>query len=332
MIRRTIKRDGNKSSFTINGKPVSRSVALKFSQSFAIQVDNLCQFLPQDKVAEFAALTPIELLHSTQRAAAGPEMIEWHDGLKRLRAEQKRLEIENRADKEVLANLENRQEMQRADVERMRQRAEIKRKIEIFEFLRPIVEYKDFHKTYEALKATKVEFQRQYDALKSDLEPALQAVTGKKHYIDQLELVREHRKHLVDQAAERASERGKKIENFENSINDLNLQIEAERKSGQKHKSEATSVQQTLSRLRRQLDEEAVEFEPDYFNEKLVRCIAGKKQPLKASFCADTRPREKNDSRSGNSRPRLEKYRIGGVRWLKKSKDFSAISSKPSVC
>lgn len=307
-------------------------MALKFSQSFAIQVDNLCQFLPQDKVAEFAALTPIELLHSTQRAAAGPEMIEWHDGLKRLRAEQKRLEIENRADKEVLANLENRQEMQRADVERMRQRAEIKRKIEIFEFLRPIVEYKDFHKTYEALKATKVEFQRQYDALKSDLEPALQAVTGKKHYIDQLELVREHRKHLVDQAAERASERGKKIENFENSINDLNLQIEAERKSGQKHKSEATSVQQTLSRLRRQLDEEAVEFEPDYFNEKLVRCIAGKKQPLKASFCADTRPREKNDSRSGNSRPRLEKYRIGGVRWLKKSKDFSAISSKPSVC
>ena len=151
-MRRVIKRDGNKSFFFLNDKPVGRNKVYELAQSFAIQIDNLCQFLPQDKVAEFAALTPIELLHSTQRAAAGPEMLEWHESLKKLRAQQKKLQTDNQADKDLLANLENRQEMQRADVERMRQRAEIKRKIEMMEFSRPVTQYKDYHQQYEAAK------------------------------------------------------------------------------------------------------------------------------------------------------------------------------------
>ena len=33
-----------------------------------IQVGNLCQFLPQEKVAEFARMNPQELLESTEKA------------------------------------------------------------------------------------------------------------------------------------------------------------------------------------------------------------------------------------------------------------------------
>ena len=35
-----------------------------------IQVHNLCQFLPQDKVQEFAKMTPQELLENTQKAVS----------------------------------------------------------------------------------------------------------------------------------------------------------------------------------------------------------------------------------------------------------------------
>ncbi|EDN08568.1 hypothetical protein HCAG_05067 [Histoplasma mississippiense (nom. inval.)] len=106
VIRRTIVRKGNKSTFTINGKPSSKASVLELAKSFSIQIDNLCQFLPQDKVAEFAALSPIELLHSTQRAAAGPQMLQWHEDLKSLRAEQKKLLAANAGEREQLANLE----------------------------------------------------------------------------------------------------------------------------------------------------------------------------------------------------------------------------------
>ncbi|KAJ5474183.1 hypothetical protein N7475_003749 [Penicillium sp. IBT 31633x] len=269
VIQRTIKRDGNKSSFTVNGSPASKVDVLKLAQSFAIQVDNLCQFLPQDKVAEFAALTPIELLHSTQRAAAGPEMIQWHDALKRLRAEQKKLEIDNSGDKELLANMENRQEMQRADVERMRQRAGIQRKIEILEHCRPIVEYKEHHNAVEALKVTKEALDREYRRLQAEIEPTLRAVNAKEAYIAQLNGVKDSRKDSVHDASRVATERGNKIDEYENKIKDLNDQIEAERKSGQKHKSEAASAQQAINRLRRQQEEEAVEFDPEFYNETL---------------------------------------------------------------
>ena len=50
-------------------------------KSFNIQVDNLCQFLPQDKVAEFAKMTPDELLKKTEHAAADPHLLNWHNEL-----------------------------------------------------------------------------------------------------------------------------------------------------------------------------------------------------------------------------------------------------------
>ncbi|EKV10025.1 Structural maintenance of chromosome complex subunit SmcA [Penicillium digitatum] len=269
VIQRNIKRDGNKSSFTLDGSPASKSDVLKLAQSFAIQVDNLCQFLPQDKVAEFAALTPVELLHSTQRAAAGPEMTQWHEALKTLRAEQKKLEVQNADDKELLENMENRQEMQRADVERMRQRAVIKRKIEILERCRPIVEYKEHHNAVEALKITKAEAEREYNRIRAENEPILRAVNAKEAYIARLNGVKDGRKDSVDKASRVATERGQKIDDFESRIKDLNGQIEAEKKSGQRHKTEAASAQQAINRLRRQQEEEAVEFDPEHYNETL---------------------------------------------------------------
>ena len=186
VVSRTIKRDGNKSTFTINGKAASRSQVLKLAQSFSIQIDNLCQFLPQDKVSEFAALSPVELLHSTQRAVAGPEMIEWHENLKKLRVEQKRLQGEQKGDRDLLANLENRQELVRADVERMRQRAQIKRRIDMLEFSRPISRFRDNRHAYQEVKERKDEAKAELEVLKKQLEPALRAVNAKQQYYLQI--------------------------------------------------------------------------------------------------------------------------------------------------
>ncbi|KAB8231912.1 P-loop containing nucleoside triphosphate hydrolase protein [Aspergillus alliaceus] len=270
VVSRTIKRDGNKSSFTLNGKPVSRNQVLKLAQSFSIQIDNLCQFLPQDKVSEFAALTPIELLSSTQRAAAGPEMEEWHNDLKKLRAEQKKLQTDNKGDKDLLANLENRQEMQRADVERVRQRAQIKRKIEMLELVRPVTKYKEMHANFNQMKRKKDEISRELETLKAELEPALRAVNAKQQYCLQIEDVIKYKKARIDEAERTASNLGKKIEQHEDSIKDLDRQIESERKSYGHSKEEQTKVQQSINKLNRQFNEEVIEFDAHWYNEQIV--------------------------------------------------------------
>ncbi|KAK5807324.1 hypothetical protein VI817_001582 [Penicillium citrinum] len=270
VVTRTIKRDGgNKGSFTLNGRASSNKEVRQLAQSFAIQVDNLCQFLPQDKVAEFAALTPIELLHSTQRAAAGPEMVEWHDGLKKLRGEQKRIELASRADRETLKNLEDRQETQREVVERMRERDVIKQKMELLELVRPVVEYRDYHKEFSALKDRKAAVDQAYDRLKEELEPAMQSLNRKQDYAEKITAAKQYRKERMQQLSRIATTRAEKIKELEDAIKELGNDIEGERKSGQKHKQEATKVQQDINRLRRRQEEEAVEFDPEVYNERL---------------------------------------------------------------
>lgn len=270
VIRRVIKRDGNKSSFFLNDEPSSRSKVYELAQSFAIQIDNLCQFLPQDKVSEFAALTPVELLRSTQRAAAGPEMIEWHESLKKLRAQQKKLQTDNQGDRDVLANLQNRQEMQRADVERMRQRSQIKRQIEILEMARPVTRYKDQHAELNVFKEKKEALKREYEQLEAELQPALGALTAKEGYFSQINQAVEQQKKALQQAEKSANDSAQKVGRSDDSIKDLDRQIEAERKTAATHKQELGKIHQTINKLKRQQNEEPVELDVDWYNERIV--------------------------------------------------------------
>ncbi|PYH71108.1 DNA repair ATPase SMC5 [Aspergillus vadensis CBS 113365] len=269
VVSRTIKRDGNKSTFTINGKQASRSQVLKLAQSFSIQIDNLCQFLPQDKVAEFAALTPIELLNSTQRAAAGEEMIEWHENLKRLRAEQKKLQADNQGDRDTLTNLEDRQEMQRADVERMRQRAQIKRKIEMLEMARPVLQYKQGHERYNNMRREVKRIERELARLKEDLEPALRSVNAKQQYCLETDEVIKYKMRRLEEAERAASDAGRTIEEHEREIKGFDDEINAEKEGGQGYRQEATKIQQMINKLTRQLNEKPDDFDVEWYNEQI---------------------------------------------------------------
>jgi chromosome segregation ATPase len=239
-------------------------------QSFAIQVDNLCQFLPQDKVAEFAALSPVELLLSTQRAAAEPEMTAWHNHLKGLRQQQKQLELENRGDNETLANLKNRQDQQRAEVENMRQLAVAQEKLDLLQLCRPVLEYREAHKKFEEVKVRKAQVEQEEAQLKAEVEPAMRAVNAKKSYVDQISRVLNHRKQRAKQLSNAATACEKKMSDLQHSMDDLDSQIAAEKKSSQKHKSEATQAQQKVNRLKRSLEEDASDFDPTYYNDMLV--------------------------------------------------------------
>lgn len=274
VIRRVIKHEGNKSTFTINGNPSTRNEVLSLAKKFSIQIDNLCQFLPQDKVSEFAALSPIELLHSTQRAAAGPEMIEWHEGLKNLRSDQKRLQLANRGDKDMLANLENRQEMQRADVERMRQRAEVKKRIELLEKVRPLTQFRAAHGEYLEARNKRAELMKELDELKRKTEPAVRATNAKKDYYEKIDGVVKNRKRLVNRADLKAKETAQEIERTKSEIQDLNNQIEAEKKSGKKHSDAIKHLHQRINRLKRQAEEEPVEFDAAFYSEQIVSALA----------------------------------------------------------
>ncbi|KAI7873115.1 P-loop containing nucleoside triphosphate hydrolase protein, partial [Mucor mucedo] len=100
IIQRTFKKaDGNINTWRINGKSTSQREVLSIVRNLNIQVDNLCQFLPQDRVSEFAELSPAQLLERTQAAAGETELHEMQKKLMEWREKEKTHEKVKKTDK-----------------------------------------------------------------------------------------------------------------------------------------------------------------------------------------------------------------------------------------
>ncbi|KAI9760938.1 MAG: hypothetical protein M4579_001314 [Chaenotheca gracillima] len=269
IIRRHIKREGNKSQFSIDGKVTPLKAVLELARSFSIQIDNLCQFLPQDKVCEFAALTPVELLRSTQRAAAPERMLEWHDNLKTLRSGQKELQLRQATDKETLSNLDGRQRMLRADVERLRERAGVQEKVRLLESARPFVKYKQALKKHKEMKQRKIEAQKQLKELENDVEPSLRAVNEKQTYAGQIEQALKEKRRVVDRAETTTDDLLKAQKELEDRIKEKEQEVLAERDQEKARRKEKLRVEGNINRLEKQIEDSPVDFDPAAYNERV---------------------------------------------------------------
>ncbi|CAM9191784.1 unnamed protein product, partial [Phaeothamnion confervicola] len=58
VVRRTFQRRGRSSVWHFNGKKVGEEDIKKRIRTMGVAVDNLCTFLPQDKVGDFSRFTP----------------------------------------------------------------------------------------------------------------------------------------------------------------------------------------------------------------------------------------------------------------------------------
>ncbi|CAD5122532.1 DgyrCDS10949 [Dimorphilus gyrociliatus] len=67
-IKHSFRRGEKKSYWSIDGKTATKHEVEKATSAFNIQVDNLCQFLPQDRVADFAKMNAKDLLLNTEKA------------------------------------------------------------------------------------------------------------------------------------------------------------------------------------------------------------------------------------------------------------------------
>ena len=269
VIRCTIKRDGNKTVFSVNGKPQGKKTVIELCRSFSIQIDNLCQFLPQDKVVEFAAMTPVELLRSTQRAVAPQEMIDMHETLKDLRRKQKDIQARNAADQEQLDNLESRQRLQEADVERMRERELIEKHVRLLEAARPFAAYRSARSAHMEAKEKRKAAQAELTRLEREVEPSLRAVNAKEQYKVQIAAVVTERKAAISKAERQADTIDTKFKDLQDKHNDLVAADSAEKNGGKKHRQDIARLEGTINQLKRQMEVEPSELDVQAYNRRI---------------------------------------------------------------
>lgn len=161
-IKRTLRADKNTTDFMIDGRNAQLQAVKKIVKEFNIQLDNLCQFLPQDKVNEFARMKPVELLRGTEAAIGDGELAEIHNSLI---AEKKELDEKSRIVNVTTMALE-RLEVEFQDVERLVAPIIEKKKLE--EEI-SVIEKKSLWAEYEELKEACKEDEKKMTQAKNTL-------------------------------------------------------------------------------------------------------------------------------------------------------------------
>lgn len=288
VLRSVIKREGNKTNYYINDQPSNKKKVVELARSFAIQIDNLCQFLPQDKVVEFAAMTPIELLRSTQRAVASQEMLDWHEMLKELRTNQRTVQAQNAVDLETLANLEGRQRMQEADVARMREREAIKERVEKLKLGRPVVEYREKKTQHREMRDQGNAAVRSLRELEREVEPSLRAVNAKQRYKDDVKQLASDRERAVEVADRKAAEYSRNVNSIQDRIQFIEKEKESEIKGTRDQKLEINRLTDIIARLKKQTEAEPIEFDVASYNAQIVS-FARNSQRFRADLNRETK-------------------------------------------
>ncbi|KAH9016086.1 P-loop containing nucleoside triphosphate hydrolase protein [Lactarius hengduanensis] len=127
VVRRNLSSSSKGSTYSLNGQSATgREVTQKMNE-LNVQVGNLCSFLPQDKVSEFAHMSPQQLLRETQRAAGDPRLTNWHDTLISAGKEMAQLVEGSQLGKQQLKTLEDRNATLEREVQRFNERREFER-------------------------------------------------------------------------------------------------------------------------------------------------------------------------------------------------------------
>jgi chromosome segregation ATPase len=265
-----IKKEDNSRKFAINNNRATLKDVQNLMKTLRIQIDNLCQFLPQDKVAEFAGLTPIELLEKTLQAAAPAEMTEWQSELKesyKRQVEAKRLAG---ASSEHLRILQARQQALQADVEKLQERERIMKKLDEQKTLLLFLRYQNARNEYREAKIRVKDAQKRLKRLQTSSAPSLQAVNHKQDYQAQVQGVAEHRKGKVAEAEAAADEAAALVDAAEAKCQELVTRIEAEEKGFTTKRQALAVIRREITALEARYAQKPRDFDAAEWNQKIV--------------------------------------------------------------
>nr|CAD29584.1 SMC5 protein [Drosophila melanogaster] len=187
-FRRIINSNGL-STFSVNDKDTSKKNFLAAVSSFNIQVSNLCQFLPQDRVQDFSKMNPQELLLNTMSSVCDEDLINSFNSLKQMRTEQANVHANREKEKSDLVKKQKRLEQVtkcvdevqnfnsylQMTVSQYKEREEVKQKLQVYSAKKLWVETQAGEAKAAEMKTQVKNAKTQSDKLKNQHDKLLQS-------------------------------------------------------------------------------------------------------------------------------------------------------------
>ncbi|KAL7259206.1 hypothetical protein ACSBR1_005158 [Camellia fascicularis] len=243
----------NKSEWLFNGKVVTKKDVIGVIQQFNIQVNNLTQFLPQDRVCEFAKLTPIQLLEETEKAVGDPQLPVLHRALVDESGEWKKLERTIQRNREYLDQLKALNTEQERDVERVRQREEYLGKVESMKKKLPWLKY-------DMKKAQYMEAKEQENDAKKKLDEAAKTLNEAREPIEKQKKEKAAQDAKCKKVRSLLDDNAKKRMQLVEKENHLGVQVRGKYNEIEELKRQEESRQERIARAKEELNAAEVEL------------------------------------------------------------------------
>lgn len=281
----------NKSNWYLQGKEVNKKTVDEKVAEMNIQVDNLCQFLPQDRVANFAKMNKYQLLEATENSVGDASLFEQHNLLKQ--GGEGLLQVQNRA-QEIEAQLQNeikKNERLEDAVKNWDRKKNLDTQIERLGIQKMYFSYDEKRKKANQIKG-------EYEKQKIDVEQESKKLAPYRNEIYKNKKIIQSTKQVIKDKEDTLKQLNREYEAICKKYNKEHENIEDSRRDYESKVQEEDKREKALVELKRQLDIYTTQMEalPTVIEEDLMSEI----QQLTANITASGKQMAGLQERSDN--------------------------------
>lgn len=213
------------SSWYINDRISDEKTVKSVVKKFNIQLDNLCHFLPQERVAEFATLSPEKLLLETERTLGNGSLLADHESLMAMDSEREQLATEIDRINTRLLKLKEESTALEEEVKKFKDYEDKSKDINYHKMLVPYGQFQDLKNQRKKLKEQRDAAKKQIDEFEDKVRPLQQELAASTVSFDQQIEVIEEVKRRSNELSAQFKEQLKLIEETNEVVNDLEKRI-----------------------------------------------------------------------------------------------------------
>ncbi|PVU97180.1 hypothetical protein BB559_002126 [Furculomyces boomerangus] len=248
-IQRTINSKNNNSTYKLNGIHSSAAKVGQVVKKLNIQLDNLCQFLPQDRVVEFAKLDGQQLLKETQRAVGQTDLLDMQLELVELKSQETKYFLELEDENDSIRHLEQRNEQLQRDVERWEECARAEKMVKILEVQLPLRKLEEARISYTESKEIRKVKAKEHKDLTQGLLPLKNELDRIRDTENETKEGRRKIEGYVRSIKEKIRRNGDSISSLENQTTEKRKEIEEIDKRFEKIEQERRDLDKEISQI-----------------------------------------------------------------------------------
>ncbi|CAD6565919.1 MAG: Structural maintenance of chromosomes protein 5 [Cyphobasidiales sp. Tagirdzhanova-0007] len=271
IVVRHMQAKNNASSFQLQGQTVTQAAVTEAVRDLNVNVDNLCSFLPQDRVAAFSALSGPDLLTETQRVSDA-KLVDLQEQL----AEQKIALDASQNDlvksAAQLGDKEKKLNSMEKDVRRHNEKERIENEIAIMQFGHPYALYVEEKAKYDTSKRARNDAKERQDALNDNNRPLVEQRDILNDYVALCETRGKKIRGKRDEVMRHQTSTSRKIGDNEQEVEKLRTAINELKAAEQSRKKEMVELEKAIQTDQKRLTEDPPEADNPDLQRRYMEC------------------------------------------------------------